>query len=133
MDQQRRDEFKQKLYDLTPTDGSAIGNAAIRQALQAAYPSEQFTLDDYWDLRNSLITDGKLLAGKGRGGSVRRVLTAGQPAAPPPPAAESSLYEPFRRCIQTGYVADNFLKPWVCEITAFKGSKNTEGYGPGQT
>ena len=55
MDQQRRDEFKQKLYDLTPTDGSAIGNAAIRQALQAAYPSEQFTLDDYWDLRNSLI------------------------------------------------------------------------------
>ena len=143
MDLQRRDEFKQKLYDLTPTDGKGIGNLNLRQMLQGAYPNEQFTLDDYWDLRNSLITDGQLQTGRGKGGSVRRVLTVVEPIPVPvtsdsgavQPAtgaahttlSETSLYEPFQRCVQTGYVADNFLKPWICEITAFQGRRNTGG------
>jgi len=148
MDLQRRDEFKQKLYDLTPTDGKAIGNATLRESLQVAFPNEQLTLDDYWDLRNSLISDGKLEKGRGRGGAVRRVLTVVEPFVPPganeiiagiPVAvavqaaavqaavAETSLYEPFQKCIQAGYIPDNFLKPWICEITAFQGRRNTGG------
>jgi hypothetical protein len=131
MDLQRRDEFKQKLYELTPSDGDAIGNPTLREALQTAIPEEKFSLDDYWDLRNSLITDGKLEKGRGRGGSVRRVLTVAEPLAvsvdSTTPAAEiikvaateASFYEPFKKCIQEGYVPDNDLKPWVCEITAF--------------
>jgi len=138
MDLQRREEFKQKLYELTPPDGKAISNPALRESLKSALPTEEFSPDDYWDLRNSLITDGKLEKGRGYGGSVRRVLTEVEPAvviagsAPPAvePAkvvAEVSLYEPFQKCIQEGYVPDNDLKPWICEITAFQGKRNTGG------
>lgn len=137
MNQLRRDEFKQKLYELTPPDGRAISNPALRESLQNALPEEQFSLDDYWDLRNSLITDGKLEKGRGRGGSVNRVLAETEPAvegAPSAPAApeiarvaEVALYEPFQKCIQEGYVPDNDIKPWICEITAFQGKRNTGG------
>ncbi|MEO8658953.1 MAG: hypothetical protein ABI693_10810 [Bryobacteraceae bacterium] len=78
------------------------------------------------------------------GGAVRRVLTvtdpvtvlvsgdvvAGMPvavAAVQVVVAETSPYEPFQKCVQTGYVPDNFLKPWICEITAFQGRRNTGG------
>lgn len=143
MDLQRRDEFKQKLFDLTPADGKAIGNVSLRDRLKNAFPSETFTLDDYWDLRNSLIADGKMEKGRGQGGSVRRILTVIEPipivsvigAAPTANlreqvqvvVAEPSLYEPFQKCVQAGYVPDNDLKPWICEITAFQGRRNTGG------
>jgi hypothetical protein len=69
------------------------------------------------------------------GGSVRRVLTAEtEPAVassdstpPAKVAAEAALYEPFKKCIQEGYVPDNDLRPWICEITAFQGRRNTGG------
>jgi hypothetical protein len=142
MDQQRRDEYKQGLFDLTPTEGKAVGNASLREALRVRFPDDEFNEEDYWDLRNSLIADGKLEKGRGQGGSVRRVLVA-EPipvaaAAPLPaqagaepaaaaPGAEIPLYEPFQKVIQTGYVPDNDLKPWICEITAFQGRRNTGG------
>lgn len=142
MDLQRRDEYKQALYDLTPLDGKTISNAALREALKEKFKDDQFTDEDYWDLRNSLITDGKLEKARGQGGSVRRVLTVGPPitgaeiaklsAIPGPDGgqgavAEATLYEPFQKVIQTGYVLDNDLKPWICEITAFQGRRNTGG------
>ena len=68
MDLQRRDEFKQRLYELTPIDGKAMGNASLREALQLSFPGEQFTLADYWDCRNSLITESKPEKGHGQGG-----------------------------------------------------------------
>jgi len=139
VDLQRRDEYKQKLYELTPPDGKTIGNAALRAALAEAFPSEEFTLDDYWDLRRSLIAEGKLERARGRGGSVRRVIGAvvEAPAAeavvmPLAPIAviegrESELYEPFQKVVVTGFVPDEDLKPWVCEITASQGRRATGG------
>lgn len=141
MDPLRRDEYKQRLYELTPADGKSMGNAALRELLKAAFPDDEFTQDDYFDLRNSLRADGKLERGRGQGGSVHRVLSANpvpagvgaaavaevaEPAEPPPPA-EADLYEPFRHAIESGYVPDNDLKPWICEITAFQGRRNTGG------
>ncbi len=141
MDQLRRDEYKQALFGLTPADGKSIGNVSLREALRATFPNDEFSEEDYWDIRNSLIADGRLEKGRGKGGSVARILFA-----PPAPAAEVAsvaaepgadvafssgaevpLYEPFQKVIQTGYVADNDLKPWICEITAFQGRRNTGG------
>ncbi|WP_216850460.1 hypothetical protein [Granulicella sp. L46] len=106
---------------------------------------DDLTDEDYWDLRNSLIDEGKLERARGRGGLVRRVLSVAEvPVVPDslvsaasdlsgavtalvPVLLESSLYEPFQKIIQTGYVLDNDLKPWICEITAAQGRRNTGG------
>jgi hypothetical protein len=145
MDSLRRDEYKQRLYDLTPADGKSIGNATLRELLKAAFPEETFTRDDYFDLRNSLRADGRIERGKGKGGSVHRFIsvvpldaglkvasvesTTGQaePAEPQPEPSEADLYKPFRAAIETGYVPDNDLKPWICEITASQGKRSTGG------
>jgi len=142
MDLHRRDEYKQRLYELSPDDGKTIGNAALRESLRSAFPDGDIKEEDYWDLRNSLISESKFEKGRGRGGTVRRVLTVAGPttatealqmAIQPGPdsvlgsMAEAPLYEPFQKVIQSEYVLDNDLKPWVCEVTAFQGRKNTGG------
>jgi len=145
MDPLRRDEYKQRLFDLTPADGKSIGNATLRELLKAAFPQETFAQDDYFDLRNSLRADGRIERGRGKGGSVHRLIgdanaegvAAAAPVAPlmdqvepaeaPPEAREADLYQPFKIAIETGYVPDNDLKPWICEITASQGRKNTGG------
>lgn len=144
MNQLNRDEYKQGLFELTPADGRNIGNASLREALQSKYHNDEFADEDYWDLRNSLITEGKLEKGRGKGGSVRRILVTEAATIPAVAveaacmlqsaiepggaiAPEAALYEPFQKVIQTGYVPDNDLKPWVCEITAFQGRRNTGG------
>lgn len=142
MNLQLREEYKARLYDLTPPNGTTIGNAALREELRRAFPSDEITNDEYWELRNSLINDGKLDKARGYGGSVRRVLTIAEPVASPTSselakqagteaekavAAETSLYGPFQTVVQTGYVPDNDLRPWICEITAFQGRRNTGG------
>ena len=125
MDLQRRDEYKLKLFEFTPEDGKSISNASLREKLRSAVPLEEFTQDDYWDLRNSLITDGKLEKGRGYGGSVRRILVVSEPAPGTPSVAapapiispsEASLYEPIQKAIVSGYVPDNDLKPFISEI-----------------
>ena len=140
MDPLRRDEYKQRLFELTPPDGKSVGNGALRDLLKAAFPHDEFTQDDYFDLRNSLRSEGKIERGRGKGGSVHRLLTAGavpaaaggtaaevaEPAEPSTPA-EADLYEPFRGVIENGYVLDYDLKPWVCETTASQGRRNTGG------
>src|ERR1041385_8848651 len=145
MDPSRRDEYKQRLFELTPADGKSIGNATLRELLKAAFPEETFTQEDYFDLRNSLRTDGRVERGKGKGGSVHRLLSVltvdggrtvapvvpaldqVEPAEAPPEPREADLYQPFKIAIETGYVPDNDLKPWICEITAAQGRKNTGG------
>jgi hypothetical protein len=142
MNLQRRDEFKQILYDLTPPDGKTVSNASLRESLKSALPGEEFAPEDYWDLRNSLITDGKLDKARGYGGSVRRVISIAEPITPPAAAviaaqvgadatqatlAEATLYPPFQKVIQSGYVPDNDLSRWICEITASQGRRNTGG------
>ncbi len=142
MNLQRRDDYKRTLYDLTPADGKTISNAALRESLRTAHRDDEFADEDYWDLRNSLITDGRLLRARGYGGSVRRALTTVEPVTGPATAefaaqagaevtqaviAEASLYSPFQKVIQTGYVPENDLNRWVCEITALQGKRNTGG------
>jgi hypothetical protein len=136
MDLQRRDEYKQKLFDLTPEDGKSIGNAALHEKLRSAIPTDEITQDDYWDLRNSLIADGKLEKGRGHGGSVRRVLAVSEPAPSTPSVAapapiispsEASLYKHFQKSVLSGYVPDNDLKPFISEVTALQGRRATGG------
>ncbi len=63
------------LLNLVPANGSAIGNQALREkflvaAAAAGHPASDALFDT---VRETLVTDGLLEKGKGRGGSVRRV------------------------------------------------------------
>jgi hypothetical protein len=130
----RKPELKQKLLQLVPIDGQPIGNGALRQLFrnQLATTGDQFTDEDYWLLRDSLIDDGIVQTGRGRGGSVRRVVIEKeqpplQSAAPAVSAAEADLYEPFHTAIKTGYAPANAIRRFVSEVTARQGRRVTGG------
>jgi len=62
------------ILDLVPGDGAAVGNKTLRQRLDQKAELNDFTIgdDDYWSIRDDLISQGKLQKGSGRGGSVFR-------------------------------------------------------------
>lgn len=68
--------LKAVLLSLVPSDGSPIGNTALRREAEARLQADGLAVGeaDYWQAHADLIADGSLLKGQGRGGSVR--LTA---------------------------------------------------------
>lgn len=69
--------LKAALLSLVPSDGSTIGNTALRREAEARLLADGLTLGeaDYWQAHADLIADGSLLKGQGRGGSVRLAAT----------------------------------------------------------
>lgn len=65
--------LKETLLDLVPADGSPIGNTALRREAEQQLGKQGLMMseDDYWQAHADLISDGLLLKGQGRGGSVR--------------------------------------------------------------
>ncbi|AWM61558.1 site-specific DNA-methyltransferase [Stutzerimonas stutzeri] len=57
------------ILQLLPKDGSSIGNIKLQQQLTEA-AAFSFSEEDYWRVRDTLIADGVLGKGQGRGGSV---------------------------------------------------------------
>lgn len=62
------------MLSIVPSDGSTIGNTALRREIEKLLLSEGLSIgdDDYWQAHSALVADGVLLKGQGRGGSVRR-------------------------------------------------------------
>ena len=66
-------EIRSAILKEVPKDGTTIGNIRLREQVAerlAAKVDEDF----YFAARDELVAKGKLATGKGRGGSVRRVL-----------------------------------------------------------
>lgn len=66
------DSLKDLILSLTPDDGSTIGNGAMLALLREHTPTLKD--DDYAAARDELVNKGTLGRGKGRGGSVFRVI-----------------------------------------------------------
>jgi hypothetical protein len=128
MDQLELDRLKKQLLDLVPPTGSA-GNAAVREKFLST--NAPLTEEDYWLARNALIEEGLLGRGKGRGGSVHRVVAAEEAATAATPgvvaAGEAALYGPFHEAIRHGYVKDNDIRRYVSDETARQGRRSTGG------
>lgn len=86
MDRELDPEIAKTLLSLVPSDGTAVGNATLSEALGKAL-GRKVKDYEYQALRDRLVEQGLLVKGKGRGGSVRR-------AQPGPQAAEFSLSAP---------------------------------------
>jgi hypothetical protein len=130
-------ELEQQLLDKIPTDGTGVGNTSLIRDLG-------WQEQDYWDVRNRLVDRGVLEVGRGRGGSVRRVITtvATVPPSVPPnatgsspaseaPAAgrawEGELYEPIAKVLDESWVRERRFESSIVQVTALQGRRLTGG------
>jgi type I restriction enzyme M protein len=79
MDQER---LRSALLAAVPADGSAIGNQSLLDRLREQLP--KLTDEIYWSMRDTLIAEGVLAKGRGRGGAVKRA-SPDSPSAPTSP------------------------------------------------
>ena len=68
-----QDRVVRAMLSIVPSDGSTIGNTALRRELEKQLQAEGLAIgdDDYWQAHSALVADGALVKGQGRGGSVR--------------------------------------------------------------
>ncbi len=126
---------QQALLDCVPQDGSAISNLTAQKLLG-------WETDRYWAARDALVDAGMVVRGKGRGGTIRRVVDAGPPAdvvsvpvgvADPAREVEAviqselALYEPMRKVIAGDWAKDHRSDPLAVEVTALQGRRSTGG------
>ena len=69
-----QDDIQRVLLAATPEDGSSIGNQALR-ALIATVLESEVSEATYFAARDALLAQGLLALGRGRGGSVRRIIS----------------------------------------------------------
>lgn len=69
-------DIRRTILDLLPEDGSTIGNGRLRD-LAAARLSADLPEAVYFAARDALVSEGLAATGRGRGGSVRRMLGSG--------------------------------------------------------
>lgn len=105
-----------ELFGLLPADGSPRGNPRVRAQLD-------WDAERYWRVRDSLLDQGFAVVGRGRGGSLSRVVArADEPAAAVVKASARrghTLYEPMFRVICGEWAKDKRLDPLnAAEITA---------------
>lgn len=134
MDSAQKTDYIKALLSLILESGTSIGNFTLREQLRKRIEPSRGELSDQdsWQLRDSLIDDGLIVQGRGRGGSVHGVLakTEEEPPPlmqPPVPIAERNLYPSFQAAITSGYFKDNRIKRFVSEITASQGRRSTGG------
>src|ERR1035441_1190120 len=85
MDSAQKTEYTKALLSLIPESGTSIGNFTLREQLRKRIESNggELSDQDYRQLRDSLIDDGLIVQGRGRGGSVHRVLAKAEEEPPP--------------------------------------------------
>ncbi len=71
-------EMREAILMEVPEDGSSIGNLRLRERIAARLRADVAEAD-YFAARDALVQEGRLATGKGRGGSVHRVLTQAAP------------------------------------------------------
>jgi hypothetical protein len=115
----------EKLLVLVPADGAPKGNIRL---LQESGLSE----DEYWLLRNKLIEQGKIGKGRGKGGSVYRLVAEESSEKQikkrgKRKSVENDLYAGFETWLNDFWAKDVNLSWFRIEKTAHQGRKQTGG------
>ena len=115
-----------------PDDGQRVGNYRLLEKLG-------WEEDKYWRIRDRLLDAGKVIVGRGRGGSVARVVNQspavlvvpggdGVPKPPPAPVGqESDLYPPLLDTLQNQWGKYRRLDQFTATMTAMQGRRDTGG------
>ncbi len=72
------DRVQRAMLSIVPFDGSTIGNTALRREIEKRLQSKGLSLgdEDYWEAHSTLVADGVLVKGQGRGGSEWRARSS---------------------------------------------------------
>ncbi|HEX4232153.1 MAG TPA: hypothetical protein VHZ07_26030 [Bryobacteraceae bacterium] len=121
-----RDQIREKLLALLPTDGSAKGNITLIREIKNELGS--FPDEDYWSVQRELVNNDEIIPGRGQGGSVRRPLTVSPPIGIVSDSLrESDLYAGVHEYVRKSFVEKQRLTDFVSEITASQGRRDTGG------
>ncbi|GAB4568359.1 MAG: hypothetical protein Tsb0020_21720 [Haliangiales bacterium] len=113
-------ELKKFLETLHHLNGTA-GNSRLMNALA-------WDEDKYWRLRDILLNEGRIVRGRGRGGSVIIVEETAEAASPPAEVEkEVELYEPCKKVLEEHWTRERTLQSYHVEITAMQGRRATGG------
>jgi hypothetical protein len=119
------------LFELVPNDGTSKGNVTLLEELREKAKKElklELSDEQYWDIRNEVIAQGRIEKGRGRGGSVYRVQAqAIAVRVKRTKVREAALYIEVDSYIQKAWVKDNGITVYVLERTASQGKKKTGG------
>jgi hypothetical protein len=118
------EDLKEKiLRRLGKEPAQFIGNTALIRELGLETHSER-----YWEARDVLLLEGKIEKGRGRGGSI--ILLQDIAPAPPPPAAESTLYDPIMTYLAKSWFPERGFRPHeiILAKTASQGRRQTGGH-----
>jgi hypothetical protein len=119
---------EQQLLDHVPADGTGIGNKSLRELLG-------WDEDKYWKIRDTLV-DGEIIRlGRGKGGSVARILAQTEGTSqsindstlPPAEISEDALYEPLEIILRDKWCKELRFDEFVIQITARQGRRETGG------
>lgn len=126
------------LLAVVPDDGSPLGNKRARETLRWGETR-------YWEARNELIDSGLIALGRGRGGSIRKIIEEVEVESVPVPVEatahtadlveaagtalqrEKDLYDPMLQVLKTEWANERRKQPVVVAITANQGSRSTGG------
>ena len=120
------------LLGLVPPAGELVGNVSLLRQLEQRGWSE----DKFWRIRDHLLDEGVLLRGRGKGGSVRRVVAEPSEApvsspvkVQPKTSSELSLYDPLLKVLRADWIREMRIEQDQIhfEITASQGRKATGG------
>lgn len=122
-----------------PSSGATAGNRAVQRKLGSDD-------DRYWAARDALVDKGLIARGRGRGGTVRLVLTAESRETVTVPVTvelnggpsdgekieaavrrEVELYEPMAAVIRRDWARDRRANLLTVEVTALQGRRSTGG------
>ena len=126
-------KYKSILLDFVPKDGTAIGNMYARSHVIdkiKEYSGKIINDNDYWTIRNSLMADGKITKGPGKGGSIYRINDVTEKNEEPAitkSGRESDLYQPVHKTIIESWVKEYEIEDFICQITAAGGKRDTGG------
>lgn len=117
------------LAKLKEKHDSKAGNTTLIRELKLSEPD----LPVYWDAVNALEDDGKIVRGRGKGGSIRipkEDLSIGLIDKPKGKGrkSEGDLYGPIASTLKQWWVHQVGLREYIMEITAHQGRRHTGGF-----
>ncbi|OAI84229.1 hypothetical protein AYO27_13365 [Rhizobium sp. GHKF11] len=121
---------KKKFIEALESAGGTSGNGSLRRSLD-------WNEDLYWAVQGRLIEEGNIVAGRGKGGSVRftesQAITSeiliedGVDQSTRSALRERDLYPALKRAIETRWINRFALDDVIVDETHSRGSKDTGG------